>query len=134
MDNQASDLDERPQNGNLSRRGNPDWKPGRSGNPAGRRYPKDRIATIAVELTAEFIRLHNRVPSVMERRTITSAATLSYNIDRCPKDPATTKRINTLRRHLHDLGMSKLKVPPAAPTSPFPSAAEMMAANKARAK
>jgi hypothetical protein len=106
------------------------WKPGQSGNPAGKRSRQDRIRAEADRLTAEFVRLHDRAPDGFEVSAIGGAAVLCERLAKPPLDvEGLVKLQNALARALQRLGMGKA---PPNQTAPLPSGREILQRRNSR--
>jgi len=99
------------------------FKPGQSGNPAGRRGAKDRVRAEAERLTEEFARRYGRAPDAFEADTIGNAALLRERLSKCsPADDESLVRLTNARdRCLRRLGMGQPPSREVAADVPWPT-------------
>jgi hypothetical protein len=98
--------------------GNPNWKPGKSGNPSG----KTRAMRYLESFAAEFEARHGRKPNTIERVTLSNAAALAVKADGRGSRRVGVEHIvrcgRLLQSLLDGLGLAPAKPAPPAPKTP----------------
>ncbi len=101
------------------------FMPGVSGNPAGRRRRKDRIAGHVQALVVEFCAKFDRTPTTSETILIASVALNISNQESMPADSERSGKLSKeIRRDLQSLGLAV--APTRAAPAPMPSGRDLI--------
>jgi hypothetical protein len=105
------------------RRGNPNWRPGISGNPLGGRSRQNRIDAEIAKQVADYVETYGHAPSHMESTLIGSIALNLVNRQRAPANSERSTNLSREIRHdLRELRVMARRRSPKPKPAPLPTA------------